>query len=151
MEVIGCGVFYGICEVLSIGEDVKKFGLILGIDGKIMVVQGFGNVGFYIVMIFQDEGGMVIVGVFEVEGVIYKKDGIDIYDLLKFCKDIGFILNYFGVKLFFKECCCEVMEFECDVLVFVVLENQIDGDNVVCIKVKIIVEVVNGLVMVEVQ
>lgn len=84
MEVIGWGVFYGICEVCDQVEDMKKLGLELGIVGKKIVLQGFGNVGFYIVIILQDEGDVIIVGVGEVEGVIYNENGIDIYELLKF-------------------------------------------------------------------
>jgi len=150
-EATGRGVFYGIREALSIGEDVKKLGLTPGTDGKTMVVQGLGNVGSYTAMISQDEGGMVIVGVSEVEGAIYKKDGIDIHDLLKFRKDTGSILNYPGAKSFPKERRREVMEFECDVLVPAALENQIDGDNAARIKAKIIAEAANGPVTAEAQ
>ena len=68
-----------------------------------MVVQGLGNVGAHTAMISQDEGGVVIVGVSEVEGAIYNKNGIDIHDLLKFRRETGSILNYPGAESYGKE------------------------------------------------
>lgn len=150
-EATGRGVFYGIREALSIAEDTKKLGLTPGTDGKTMVVQGLGNVGSYTAMISQDEGGMILVGVSEVEGAIYDKNGIDIHELLKFRKETGSILNYPGAKSFPKERRREVMEFECDVLVPAALENQIHADNAVRIKAKIIAEAANGPVTAEAQ
>ncbi|MEL6658680.1 MAG: Glu/Leu/Phe/Val dehydrogenase [Bacteroidota bacterium] len=150
-EATGRGVFYGIREAMSIPEDMKKLGLSTGTDGKTMVVQGLGNVGSYTARISQDEGGMVIVGVSEVEGAIYKKDGIDIHDLLKFRQESGSILNYPGAKSFPKERRREVMEFECDVLVPAALENQISSSNAARIKAKIIAEAANGPVTADAQ
>ncbi len=143
-EATGRGVFYGIREALSVAEDMKKLGLSTGTEGKTMVVQGLGNVGSYTARISQDEGGIIIVGVSEVEGAIYKKDGIDIHELLKFREETGSILNYPGAKSFPKERRREVMEFECDVLVPAALENQITSDNASRIKAKIIAEAANG-------
>ncbi|RMF00519.1 MAG: Glu/Leu/Phe/Val dehydrogenase [Bacteroidetes bacterium] len=150
-EATGRGVFYGIREALNHQEDTKKLGISTGTEGKTMVVQGLGNVGSHTAMIAQDEGGMVLVGVSEVEGAIYKKDGIDIHELLKWRQETGSILNYPGAKSFPKERRREVMEFECDVLVPAALENQIDGHNAKRIKAKIIAEAANGPVTAEAQ
>ena len=143
-EATGRGVFYGIREACDSLEDMKKLGLSRGMSGKTMVVQGLGNVGSYSAMISQDEGGAVLIGVSEVEGAIYKPDGIDIHDLLKFRKETGSILNYPGAQNFEKEDRKKVMEFECDILVPAALENQITMENVHNIKAKIIAEAANG-------
>lgn len=143
-EATGRGVYYGIREACNIKEDMKKLGLTPGTQGKTMVVQGLGNVGAFTAKISQDEGGIVIVGVSEVEGAIYKKDGIDIHDLLKFRKETGSILNYPGATSFEKKDRKLVMEFECDILVPAALENQITMGNVKNIKAKIIAEAANG-------
>nr|WP_026211460.1 Glu/Leu/Phe/Val dehydrogenase [Lewinella cohaerens] len=150
-EATGRGVYYGIREALSVAEDMKKLGITPGTEGKTMVVQGLGNVGSYTAKISQDEGGISIVGVSEVEGAIYKKDGIDIHDLLKFRAETGSILNYPGAKSFPKERRREVMEFECDILVPAALENQINKENAARIKAKIIAEAANGPVTAEAQ
>jgi glutamate dehydrogenase (NAD(P)+) len=150
-EATGRGVFYGIREALSHKDDTNKMGISTGTEGKTMVVQGLGNVGSHTAAISQDEGGMIIVGVSEVEGAIYKKDGIDIHELLKWRQETGSILNFPGAKSFSKERRREVMEFECDVLVPAALENQIDGDNAKRIKAKVIAEAANGPVTAEAQ
>jgi glutamate dehydrogenase (NAD(P)+) len=150
-EATGRGVFYGIREACSHADDMKKLGLTTGTQGKTMVVQGLGNVGNYTATISQDEGGIVIVGVSEVEGAIYKKSGIDIHDLLKFRQETGSILDFPGAESYPKEQRREVMEFECDILVPAALENQITIKNAAKIKAKIIAEAANGPVTAEAQ
>jgi len=44
-EATGRGVFYGLRELLSIEDDMKKVGLTTGMAGKKIIVQGLGNVG----------------------------------------------------------------------------------------------------------
>lgn len=143
-EATGRGVFYGIREACETPELMKKLGMTIGTAGKRIVVQGLGNVGSHSATISQDEGDMVIVGVSEVEGAIYKKDGLDIHDLLKFRKETGSILNYPGAESFPKEQRRIVLEFDCDVLIPAALENQIDKENAPRIKAKIVGEAANG-------
>lgn len=143
-EATGRGVFYGMREACSYKDDMKKLGLDPGIEGKTMVVQGLGNVGSYTATISQDEGGVKIVGVSEVEGAIYNPKGIDIHDLLQFRKETGSILNYPGAQSMEKKDRKKVLEFECDILVPAALENQITEENAHKIKAKIIAEAANG-------
>ena len=143
-EATGRGVYYGIREAMEHADDMKDLGLTKGIKGKTIVIQGLGNVGSHTAIISQDEGGAIIVGVSEVEGAIYKKDGIDIHELLKFRKDTGSILNFPGATNFSKEDRTKVMEFDCDILIPAALENQITVENAHNIKAKIIGEAANG-------
>lgn len=150
-EATGRGVFYGIREACNVPEDMKKLGLEVGTQGKTFAVQGLGNVGTYSAQIAQAEGGMILVGVSEVEGAIYKKSGIDINELLAFRKETGSILDFPGATSFPKERRREVMEFECDILIPAALENQIDKENAPRVKAKIIAEAANGPVTAEAQ
>lgn len=143
-EATGRGVFYGIREACEEKEDMKAIGLEPGIAGKTMVVQGLGNVGSYTAIISQDEGDATIIGVGEVEGAIYKPDGINIHDLLKYRKETGTILGFPGAQNFEKEDRTKVLEMECDILVPAALENQITLGNADKIKAKIIAEAANG-------
>ena len=143
-EATGRGVFYGIREACNHAEDMKKLKLEPGTEGKTMVVQGLGNVGSYTSMISQDEGGIKIIGVSEVEGAIYDPKGIDIHQLLKYRKEHGSILQYPGAQSFPKEDRNKVMEFECDILVPAALENQITLENAHRVQAKIIAEAANG-------
>ncbi len=143
-EATGRGVFYGIREACNVAEDMKRLKLTPGIEGKRLVLQGLGNVGSYAAKIAQDEGGAVIIGVGEVEGAIYKPDGIDIHDLLKFRQERGSILGYPGAENYDKPDRELVLEFDCDILVPAALENVIHLDNAHKIKAKIIAEAANG-------
>jgi glutamate dehydrogenase (NAD(P)+) len=143
-EATGRGVFYGIREACNQKDLMDKLGLSTGIEGKTMVVQGLGNVGSYTATISQDEGGVKIIGVSEVEGAIYSKDGFDIHEVMRHREEHGSILSFPGVQTFGKEDRRAVMEFECDILVPAALENQIDADNAPNVKAKIIAEAANG-------
>lgn len=143
-EATGRGVFYGVREACNVPEDMAKIGLSTGTKGKTFVLQGLGNVGTFTGKICQEEGGMILVGVGEVEGAIYNPDGIDINDLLKFRKETGSILNYPGAQNFDKAQRETALEFECDVLIPAALESVITISNASRIKAKIVAEAANG-------
>ena len=68
-EATGLGVFFGLREVCSMPEVMKKLGLSLGVEGKRVTVQGLGNVGYHTAKFFQDAGAK-IVALSEHEGAI---------------------------------------------------------------------------------
>lgn len=148
-EATGRGVFYGLRELCSFADDMKEIGLTPGIEGKTMVVQGLGNVGYYTASICQNEGGVKIIGVAEYEGAIYSKDGIDIEALMKHRKATGSILNFPGATNLANR--MDALELECDILVPAALENQINAGNADRIKAKIIGEAANGPVTPEAE
>lgn len=141
-EATGRGVFYGLREMLSYADDCKNMGLEPGIEGKTMVIQGLGNVGYYTGEISTREGGVKVIGVSELEGTIYKEDGIDVAKLYKFRKETGSILNFPGSKTL--ESREDWVGIECDILVPAALESQITKDNAKRVKAKIIAEAANG-------
>ncbi len=145
----GRGVFYGLREVCSFKDDMKKIGLEAGMEGKTMVVQGLGNVGYHTADISIREGGVKLIGVAEYEGAIYKKDGIDLEALVKHRKETGSILDFPGAKnLKNRE---DALELECDILVPAALENVITKENAKRIKAKIIGEAANGPIAAEAE
>lgn len=143
-EATGRGVFYGIREAFSFKEDMKKLGLTPGLEGKTMIIQGLGNVGSYTGMVSQDEGGVKIVGVGEVEGAVYSEKGIDIHALMKYRAEHKTIEGFPGTQFLKKEDREKILEFECDILVPAALENVINSENASRIKAKIIAEAANG-------
>ena len=90
-EATGQGVYYGIREAMSWPEDMKKLGLSTGIEGKRVIVQGLGNVGFYSAK-FISQGGGIVVAIAEREGGIYNENGLDIEAVFKHRKETGSIL-----------------------------------------------------------
>jgi glutamate dehydrogenase (NAD(P)+) len=142
VEATGRGVYYGLKELLSVEEDVKKIGMEPGMAGKTIVIQGLGNVGRYAGMICRNEGDARIIAVSEYEGSIYNPKGIDIEKLFKHRINTGSILGFNGAKnLKSRE---EALELECDILIPAALENQIHKGNARRIKAKIIAEAANG-------
>lgn len=140
-EATGRGVYFGVREACSVQEDMKKLGLTTGIEGKNVVIQGLGNVGYHTAKFFQ-EGGAVIIGVSEYEGAIYNPKGIDVDELVAHRKKTGSLLNFKDSKNLKKR--SAALELECDILIPAALENQINSQNADKIKAKIIGEAANG-------
>ena len=64
IEATGRGLFFGVREACSAREDMKRLGLTTGLEGKTVVVQGLGNVGYHAAKFLQ-EGGAVLVGLID--------------------------------------------------------------------------------------
>jgi glutamate dehydrogenase (NAD(P)+) len=140
-EATGLGVFYGLREVCNMPEVMKKLGMEQGVEGKRVVVQGLGNVGYHTALFFQQAGAKII-GLAEFEGAIRCDEGLDVEAVFHFRKSTGSILNYPGaVNIENSE---EALEMECDILIPAALENVINGQNAARIKARIIGEAANG-------
>lgn len=140
-EATGLGVFYGLREVCRMEDQMEKRGLANGVEGKRVVIQGLGNVGYHAARFFYDAGA-IIVGVAEFEGSIMKEDGIDIYALMNHRKKSGTILNFEGCTNLENN--KAALELDCDILIPAALENVIDAENAPRIKAKIVGEAANG-------
>ncbi len=140
-EATGMGIMFGIREAVSIEEDMKALGLSTGLEGKKVIVQGFGNVGYWSAKAMQDQGAL-IVGVAEFEGGVYDESGLDIEDLFRHRRETKSILNYKNAKNY--ENSAALLEVECDILIPAALENQITKENAPRIKAKIVGEGANG-------
>ncbi len=145
-EATGRGVFYGIREACSIAEDMKKLGLSTGLEGKRIVVQGLGNVGYHAAKFFE-EGGAILVGVAESEGAIANPKGMDVEKLMAFRAENKSVMGFPGsTKLATREA---ALELDCDILIPAALERQITGENAPRVKAKIVVEAANGPTTIE--
>ena len=140
-EATGQGIYFGICEALSHADDMKELGLTTGINGKRVIVQGLGNVGFYSAK-FCQEGGALVTAIIEREGGVYSEKGLDIEALFNHRKETGSILDFPGAKNYPDG--MSLLEMDCDILIPAALENQITKDNAPNIKAKIIAEGANG-------
>jgi glutamate dehydrogenase (NAD(P)+) len=140
-EATGLGVFFGLREVCNMPDVMKKLGLPTGVEGKKVVVQGLGNVGYHSAKFFQDAGAKVV-GLAEYEGAIWSDKGLDVDAVFNHRKKTGSILNFPGANNFERN--GEALEMDCDILIPAALENVINGDNAAAIKAKIIGEGANG-------
>lgn len=140
-EATGRGVFFGLREAVNNADDMKKIGLTTGLEGKKVIVQGFGNVGLYSAK-FLMESGAIIIGIIEWDGAIVSAKGIDVNALNIHRQATGSITNFPGTKTIKNG--NSVLELDCDILVPAALENQITFLNAPNIKAKIIGEGANG-------
>lgn len=147
-EATGMGVMFGLREAVCVEEDMKELGLSKGLEGKRVIVQGFGNVGYWSAKALQDQGAL-IVGIAEFEGGVYDEKGLDVEDLFRHRKETKSILNYKNATNY--ENSAELLEADCDILVPAALENQITEENAPRIKAKIVGEGANGPVTPEAE
>ena len=140
-EATGLGVFFGIREVLNMPDEMKKLGMSVGVEGKKIIVQGLGNVGYHCAKFFREHGAVVI-AIAEYEGAIFKADGLHEEEVFQHRKATGSILNFPGATNLAKS--GDALEMECDVLIPAALENVINGENAPNVKAKIIGEAANG-------
>lgn len=141
VEATGKGVYFGIREACSIEEDMKRLGLDTGIEGKTVIVQGLGNVGYHAAL-FLEEAGARLIGMAEYEGGIYSPGGLKLEDVVQHRRESGSILDFPGAQNVTDT--SKTLELECDILVPAALEAQIRSDNVDRIQARMIAEAANG-------
>ena len=142
VEATGRGVQYALREFFRHPEDVKAAGLSGKLDGKRVVVQGLGNVGYHAAKFLRNEDGCKIVGIIERDGALFNDDGLDVEAVREW------IVKHEGVKGFPDAAHTaeggSVLEAECDILIPAALEGVINLTNAERIKAPLIIEAANG-------
>jgi glutamate dehydrogenase (NAD(P)+) len=143
VEATGRGVFFGIRELVGFPELMEPLGLSTGLDGKTVVIQGLGNVGYH-AGLFLSRAGARIVGVIEREGAIYDPEGLDVDEIAEHRADGGSILELEAKEKLEGSGGARGLEWECDVLLPAALENVIHDENAPRIQARIVAEGANG-------
>ena len=141
VEATGRGVYFGLREACDQTEDMKTLGLSRGLQGKRIVIQGLGNVGYHTAR-FCQEAGCVIVALSEREGAVHRPQGLDLDAVVKHQKATGSILNSPGARNITPTNLA--LELDCDILIPAALENQITAENAPRVKARIVAEAANG-------
>jgi glutamate dehydrogenase (NAD(P)+) len=147
-EATGLGVYFGVREACSFADDMERLGMTVGLQGKTVVVQGLGNVGYHAAKYFH-EGGAKVIALAEYEGAIYNANGLNYEEVFQHRKKTGSILNFPGATNLAQS--SDALELECDILIPAALENQIHEGNAARIKAKIVGEAANGPVTAEAE
>ena len=111
----------------------------LDIQGKRVVIQGFGNVGYWAARLISD-GGYLIIGVSGVDGGVYNPKGLDIDNLAEHQRITGGVAGFTEAQTITNQ---ELLELECDVLIPAAIDNVITEDNASFIKAPLILEAAN--------
>ncbi len=131
-EATGQGVVYVVEEAArDRGWDLSE---------RTAVVQGFGNVGYHAAR-FLSELGVKVRAVSDVEGGVYREDGLDIEGLARHVEEAGTVVGFEGADRVTNQ---ELLEIPCDVLVPAALENQITARNAGELRCRLIAEGANG-------
>ncbi|MGR3813606.1 MAG: Glu/Leu/Phe/Val family dehydrogenase [Cognatishimia activa] len=142
VEATGRGVEYALQEFFRDVRDVQKANMSGTLDGKRVIVQGLGNVGYHAAKFLSEEDGCKIVGIIERDGALTNPDGLNVEDVR------AWIVKHDGVKGFpdasYTENGAAVMEEECDILIPAAMEGVINLSNADRIKAPLIIEAANG-------
>ena len=140
-EATGRGVFFGIREALSDAAFQRQTGLEGGVEGRTVVIQGLGNVGYHAAR-YLGAAGAKLIGFAEREGAIHNPAGLDLDAVMARRAETGSILGFPGATDLPSS--AAALELECDILIPAALENQITVTNVDRIRAKVIAEAANG-------
>jgi glutamate dehydrogenase (NAD(P)+) len=131
-EATGRGIMI-VCD-----EAIKKLGL--QPQTTRVIVQGFGNVGSNAARLMSAVGYKVI-GILEVDGGLYNRNGIDVEKLWEHRQKSGTIQGFAEAE---KVDPAELLLTECEILIPAATENQITSRNADRVKCKILAEGANG-------
>ncbi len=141
-EATGRGVQYALREFFRHPEDIKLAKLEGSLDGKRIIVQGLGNVGYHAAKFLSEEDGAKIVGVIERDGAIINEAGIQIEELKNYIQTNRGVKGYRRGDYLANG--AEVLEHDCDILIPAALEGVINKDNADRIQASLIIEAANG-------
>ncbi|UWR01613.1 Glu/Leu/Phe/Val dehydrogenase [Ruegeria conchae] len=142
VEATGRGIQYALREFFRNPEDVKKAGMAGKLDGKRVVVQGLGNVGYHAAKFLSEEDGSRVIGIIEWDGALYNPDGIDVEAVRQWIVKHGGVKDYPDATHSAEG--GAVLESECDILIPAALEGVINLSNAERIKAPLIIEAANG-------
>ena len=142
VEATGRGVQYALREFFRHKEDAAAAGLSGDLDGKRVIVQGLGNVGYHAAKFLSEEDGCKVIAVIERDGALLDENGLDIEAIFQWIKAHGTIKAFPHAT--YTENGAAVLEHACDILIPAALEGVINFGNAARIQAPLIVEAANG-------
>lgn len=144
LEATGRGVVFGVREFCRDEEFMRSLNMKPGLQGKRIVVQGFGNVGYHAAKYFTQAGAKII-AVAEHNSGIFCADGIDPDLLLAHKRENDTLQGFPGAdREFAGRDVARVVEMECDVLVPSASQLAINARNAHRVRAKMVCEAANG-------
>ena len=140
-EATGMGVYHGILNCLGDPTLPNMAELGPGVDGKRIIVQGLGNVGYYAATLLA-EAGARIVGIGEIDAALYDSTGLDVEAVAQHRREHGGVAGYPASQVLSNS--REILEQECDIVVPAALEHQITIENAGRIRARVVAEAANG-------
>ena len=142
IEATGRGVQYGIQEFFRHPGDVKKANLEGSLEGKKIIIQGLGNVGYHAAKFLEEEDGAKIIGIIERNGAIICDQGLNTEEVYQYKIQHGKLEGFPHGK--FLENGEDALKLPCDILIPAAMEGVISRANASQINAKLIAEAANG-------
>ena len=143
VEATGRGVQFALREFFRHPEDLARAGLTGGLEGKRVVVQGLGNVGYHAAKFLSEEDGVKVIAVIERDGALHDDKGLDIEDIRQWMnKSGGLLANY--PRATYSPDGARALETPCDILIPAAMEGVIHKGNAENIRAGLIIEAANG-------
>jgi glutamate dehydrogenase (NAD(P)+) len=142
VEATGRGVQYALREFFRDERDIQKAGMSGSLDGKQVIVQGLGNVGYHAAKFLAEEDGCVITGIIERDGALFNPAGLDVEAVHNWIRKHGGVTGFPDAAHSAEG--AAVLEEECDILIPAALEGVINLSNADRIKAPLIIEAANG-------
>jgi glutamate dehydrogenase (NAD(P)+) len=147
VEATGRGVQYALREFFRHPEDAAAANLSGTLDGKRIIVQGLGNVGFHAASFLSREDGAKVIGIIERDGAIYSEEGLNVDAVHLHVQDHGGVAGFPGAA--FDANGAALLEADCDILIPAALEAVIHAGNAERVKAPLIIEAANGPITAE--
>ena len=142
VEATGRGVQYALREFFRQPEDKAAANLSGDLDGKRVIVQGLGNVGYHAAKFLSEEDGCKITAIIERDGALTDDRGLNIEDVRQWMVKHGTIKGYPNAA--YVEDGTPLLEAECDILIPAAMEGVIHKGNAANVKASLIIEAANG-------
>ena len=142
-EATGRGVQFAVQAFFETPVDAAKAGFSGGdLQGRTVIIQGLGNVGYHAARFLSEEDGARIVAVIERDGVVRNPDGLNIEALKAHVTATGGVKDFDGGR--FDQDGAKALADDCDILIPAAMERVIHGGNADGIKARLVVEAANG-------
>ena len=147
VEATGRGVQFGLREFFRNQADVKDAGLEGRLEGKSIIIQGLGNVGYHAAKFLEEEDGARIVAIIERDGAIINEAGLAVEEVSAYKREHGKVEGFPDSK--FEANGSSILTHPCDILIPAAMEGVITDENAEDLQCKVIAEAANGPVTYE--
>ena len=141
-EATGRGVQYGLQEFFRHTDDVALANLSGTLEGKRLIIQGLGNVGYHAAKFLSEDDGCLVTAIIEHDGALTDPNGLNVEEVRQWIAHHGGVKGFPGAT--YVKNGASVLEAECDILIPAATEGVINRDNAERIKAPLIAEAANG-------
>ena len=142
VEATGRGVQFALREFFRHPDDVALANLTGGLEGKRVIVQGLGNVGYHAAKFLSEEDGAIITAIIERDGALVNDAGLNVEAVKQHLAATGGLKDFPGAT--YSPDGSAALELPCDILIPAAMEGVINLTNADRIKAPLILEAANG-------